>query len=79
MRGTQPSGDLVERAIAAYFRTGGRAQPSNASDIETYDDQEYVVLRNINGVLAVYVIRPNGRLRRLLVSSWPLALVEEGL
>jgi hypothetical protein len=35
------------------------------SSVEGYEGRDYVVLRNINGVLGVYRIRSNGSLGRL--------------
>lgn len=57
--------DPIERAFRAYFRTNPDAlQPANYSGIEVSGETEYVVLRNINGVLAVYRITATGGLRR---------------
>jgi len=70
--------DPINRAFAAYFRasadgTQATDQPSNASDVETVNGREYVVLRNVNGILAVYRIRSHdGVLKRL--KRWPSAL-----
>ena len=69
--------DYLSRAYAAYFRTEGTArtaQPSSNSDICEHDGKEYVVLRNINGVLAVYRITNSGQLKRL--KRWPVELEE---
>ena len=69
---------LINRAFAAYFRasadgTQETVQPSNDSDIETVNERDYVVLRNVNGILAVYrVRRHDGVLKRL--KRWPSAL-----
>ncbi len=66
--------DYIGQAFKAYFRDNrdelGRElildQPSNASDIEYHKGDTYVVLRNCNGILAVYrVMKRNGRLKRL--------------
>lgn len=55
-----------DRAIKAYFRNGGTQQPSRtASETVMLRGQAYVVLRNINGVLKVYRIERDGRLRGL--------------
>ena len=61
--------DFIRRAFAAYFRSGGSIQPSNASGIVEINGLNYVVLENVNGVLAVYRIGNNGLLRRL--RRWP--------
>jgi hypothetical protein len=58
------------RAIGAYLRGEGMNQPCRSSSgAEVIDGQAYIVLRNVNGVLAVYRIRNNGSLRRL--DRWP--------
>ena len=63
---------LTYRAFGAYFRSGGVAQPANDSGPITDTGREYVVLRNVNGILAVYRVRTSGALRRL--RRWPQAL-----
>lgn len=57
--------DLLRRAFAAYFRTGGRDQPANDSSVESANGLHYVRLRNTGGTLAVYRIDTVGRLKRL--------------
>jgi hypothetical protein len=66
------SGDLTDRAFRAYFRSGGIDQPANYSGPVTEGDRPYVVLRNCNGILAVYGLRKTGVLKRL--REWPEAL-----
>ena len=68
---------LVRRAFAAYFKFSDSCpdQPSNTSGIETVGGKDYVVLRNVNGILAVYRIRNNGMLKGL--KRWPAALEDE--
>lgn len=69
--------DYLNRAIAAYYRAGDKGllqQPSNASGETEYNGRQYVVLRNVNGVLAVYRITNSGQLKRL--KRWPSALNE---
>lgn len=68
---------VVQRAFAAWFRfcksVGGiPTQPANTSGIREYEGKEYVVLENINGILAVYRIKNDGFLRCL--KRWPKAL-----
>lgn len=69
---------VVQRAIAAYFRSASHEgliyqQPASHSGIEEHDGKQYVVLRNINGILAVYRVRPSdGVLRRM--KRWPKEL-----
>ena len=50
--------ELRRRASVAYFRSGGTAAAAPASDsgIEEYAGDYYMVLRNVNGPLAVYRI-----------------------
>jgi hypothetical protein len=55
--------------MAAYLRSGGTDQPANDSGVETIDGKDYVVLRNVGGVLAVYRVRTSGALKRL--RRWP--------
>jgi hypothetical protein len=66
----------VERAMAAYWRSakddGLLIQPANTSSVQEYDGKEYVVLRNVNGILAVYRITNAGQLKRL--KRWPTEL-----
>jgi hypothetical protein len=70
---------LTERALAAYFRSGGTDQPSTDcgdSGVIDLDGRLYVVLSNIiNGILAVYRVRPDGTLRRM--KRWPKELDED--
>lgn len=63
---------LVRRAQAAYFRSGGNLQPSAASGVVSVDGLDYVVLRNVGGVLAVYRVRNDGMLKGL--KRWPSSL-----
>jgi hypothetical protein len=66
--------DLTSRAFAAYFRSesGIVDQPANDSGPAEWAGKQYVVLRNVNGVLAVYRVRNSGALKRL--RRWPSAL-----
>ena len=61
--------DYLRRGIAAWFRGGGYDQPANDSGVEDCNGKSYVVLRNVNGTLAVYRIRNEGILKRL--KRWP--------
>lgn len=73
-------GDLVRRALAAYYRAGHRdgladnqiAIPGNSSHLCELDGRQYVVLHNISGVLAVYRVRTSGNLKGL--RRWPREL-----
>lgn len=55
--------ELVRRAHAAFKRAGGVDIPSNDSGIESAGGKDYVVLRNIRGVMAVYMIQSDGSLK----------------
>jgi hypothetical protein len=62
---------LKKRAFAAHCRLAALrgwiyTQPGWAdSCTEKHNGKRYVVLRNMNGTLAVYRIRPNGALKGL--------------
>jgi hypothetical protein len=61
--------DLLRRAFAAYFRSGGTDQPANTSAVREVAGLHYVHLSNANGTLAVYRVDTEGRLKRL--KRWP--------
>jgi hypothetical protein len=69
---------LLARAYSAYFKTANREgysadQPSESgSGLEEVGDKSYIVLRNGNGILAVYRVRHDGMLKRL--RRWPVEL-----
>jgi hypothetical protein len=63
---------METRAFRAYFRSGGVDQPKSGPATTLHDGKQYVVLRNTNGILAVYRIRNDGRLKRL--RRWPAAV-----
>jgi len=65
---------LMSRAMAAYFRFGGIDQPSNSSSVEEISGKWYVILRNINGILSVYRVRNDDKLKRL--KRWPKDIEE---
>jgi hypothetical protein len=54
----------TDRAVEAYFRSGGVDQPCRSS---SGHEGELIVLRNARGELARYRISARGKLRRLLV------------
>ena len=73
--------DLVLRAMRAYRIAetkknnglGVPQQPSKESAVVELNGLKYVVLRNVNNVMAVYRVRPdNGLLRSL--KRWPKEL-----
>ena len=57
--------NLENRALAAYFRTAASAvgavasvnPPGIVQEVATKDGLRYVVLSNVNGILAVYRVR----------------------
>jgi len=66
--------EMRRRAFAAWFRTGGTDQPDGHSGCVERDGKHYVVLFNVNGILAVYRIRNDGNLKRL--RRWPSGIDE---
>lgn len=64
--------DLRRRAFAAYFKSGGTAQPSGSSGAIIVDGLKYVHLHNSGQTLAVYRVDTVGRLKRL--KRWPKAI-----
>ena len=69
--------DLTRRAFAAYFRYVKANnyipdQPAYDSGPATAGGKNYIVLRNVNGILAVYRVRNTGALKRL--DRWPKEL-----
>ena len=68
------SENVMRRAFAAYFRTGGETAPypSNNSSVEEVNGLQYAVLRNVNDLLAVYRVEKTGTLRRM--RRWPKEL-----
>lgn len=64
--------ELTKRAFAAYFRAGGDDQPSNASGLVELGGKRYVVLRSGASILAVYRVRNDGILKRMV--RWPAQL-----
>ena len=62
--------DLLRRAKAAWFSTGGTEAPNERSSVKLRLGLVYAVLHGESGVLAVYRARTdNGALRRL--KRWP--------
>lgn len=45
---------LIERARVAYFKSDAPDQPESGGAVRKIGATTYVVLRNINGILAVY-------------------------
>jgi hypothetical protein len=74
---------LIVRAMSAYYRQGHREGhtdqqitiPANTSYLAELGGKRYVVLENVNGVLAVYRVRNDGVLKGL--KRWPKELETE--
>ena len=66
--------DLLQRAIAPHLRKPGALQPAaDLSGPATAGGFDYIVLRNLGGVLAVYRVMTHSRtLTRL--RRWPKAV-----
>jgi hypothetical protein len=66
--------DLLQRAIAFHLRKPGALQPAaELSGPATAAGFDYIVLRNLGGVLAVYRVMTHSRaLKRL--RRWPKAV-----
>jgi len=71
--------ELFARAMRAYFIAARKegveevtCQPSNTSGVMELGGKEYVVLHNVNGILAVYRVRNDGVLKHLV--RWPEGL-----
>lgn len=66
--------DLTQRAIKAHTGKLGAQQPAaNLSGPATHGGLDYIVLRNLGGVLAVYRVLPLSKtLKRL--KRWPKEL-----
>ena len=66
--------ELFERAGTAYRKAGGNMQPNKyESTVEEIDGVIYSVLRNVNGILAVYKYNPE-KDRLTGLKEWPAAL-----
>ena len=74
---------LIRRAMSAYYRSGHREGytdqqiniPANTSYLAEFGGKQYVVLENVNGILAVYRVRTSGFLKEL--RRWPKELEAE--
>jgi hypothetical protein len=66
--------DIMRRAFAAWYRTGhrGLSTPDSDSCVQIAGGLRYAVLRGGGGVLAVYRVQNNGRLKGL--RRWPKEL-----
>lgn len=62
--------EMTVRAISAYYRFGrGSPPPGEGSGPRSVKGKRYIVLRNAQGLLAVYRVRNDGMLKRL--KRWP--------
>lgn len=68
--------ELIRRAMAAYFRAGNTGQPGQGSEVRDIEGRRYAVLRDADGVLAVYRLTSQGKLR--VLRRWPRE-VKEGM
>jgi hypothetical protein len=72
-----PKDDPYSRAMLAYFKRCQDEgfiyqQPASYSGVRQYDGKTFVVLENINGPLAVYLVQPDGSLEDLEdYTQWP--------
>ena len=57
--------EAIERAVAAYRRSGSVTQPEAGGEVETVAGVDYVVLRNIKGILKVYQLTDDSRIKGL--------------
>lgn len=57
--------EITRRALAAYFETGGESLPASAR-VQRLKGKQYAVLRKGERVLAVYRVRNDGKLKRLV-------------
>ena len=69
--------DLTHRAIKAHTGKLGARQPAAAlSGPATAGGLDYIVLRNLGGVLAVYRVLPISKVLKRL-KRWPAALNDQ--
>lgn len=72
----QPSRvDPLLRAKSAWYRAGNSEQPASTSHVTEYEGRKYVVLENVNGLLAIYRVTVGGQLKRL--KRWPPGVTEQ--
>ena len=62
--------DLLRRAMAAWFKTGGTEMPNESSGVKMRLGLAYVVLHGVADVLAVYRVRPDNLALRAM-KRWP--------
>jgi hypothetical protein len=62
--------ELVRRAYAAWFKSGGTEVPDDRSGVKMRKGLAYVVLHGASGVLVVYRVRPDNLALRAM-KRWP--------
>lgn len=68
--------DLERRAFAAHMKKPGANQPRDVQEIEV-EGKKYVVLTNVNGLVAVYRVRlVNGEPMLKGLKRWPAGVDE---
>ena len=61
---------MGELALRAYFRLrGGEADQPDRPEVVKLRGKQYVILRNVRGVLAVYRVYATGQLREVAASE----------
>jgi hypothetical protein len=65
--------DILRRTLAAWFKAGGTETPSGASGVKMRLGLAYVVLHGVNGMLAVYRVRPDNLALRVM-KRWPASI-----
>jgi hypothetical protein len=75
--------ELTDRAVRAYATRARREgltyhQPSNVSGVCEYDGQDFVLLENISGPIAVYRVKGDGHLEFVREEHWPAELYLAG-
>ncbi|HEY4178962.1 MAG TPA: hypothetical protein VGM90_19075 [Kofleriaceae bacterium] len=65
--GTDLETELYKRGVVALFKSEDiPSQPAaSTSGVEVHNKRSYLVLRNARGVLAVYRVRNDGKLKRI--------------
>jgi hypothetical protein len=64
---------IHQSRLSGLFKSGSNVdQPSNDSGEVSIAGKNYVVLRNVRGIMAVYRVRNDGALKRL--KRWPEGL-----
>lgn len=69
---TDNDNDLIRRAKAAWYQTGGTTEPTGA--IIDRSGRRYILLTHALGTLAVYRVRNDGALRRM--RRWPTEVAQ---